>query len=188
MANKGILVVISGPSGVGKGTIIRELLKRNDRLRFSVSATTRAPREGEIDGEVYHFVSRDEFLKMIDGGMLLEYAEYSGNYYGTPAEPVDRLIDKGFSVVMDIEVQGAMQVMEKRPDATFIFIKPPSIETLEERLCARNTETEESIRRRMETSVREMTYIGKYKYIIENDVLEEAVEAVSRAILSEENK
>ncbi len=166
---RGILIVLSGPSGAGKSTVISALLKCRDDIRFSVSATTRQPRPGEVDGKDYFFRSRDEFMRMIGQGAFLEHAEYVGNHYGTPAAPVEEDLNAGFNVLLDIEVQGAAQVMKKRPDAVSVFLCPPSLTELERRLRGRGTDPEEKIKCRLETAREEYKMAGNYTYIVVND-------------------
>lgn len=172
--SKGRLIVFSAPSGCGKGTMLAEILK-DERFRTSVSATTRAPREGETDGVSYHFISREDFDKKIDGGQFLEHAEYCGNCYGTLVTEVDPYLEKGINVILEIEVQGAMKIRQKRPDALFIFIAPPSVSELRRRLNKRGTETEDVIEKRVSAAAGEIAQAGKYDYIIVNDALEDAV-------------
>ena len=170
MAKKGLLIVLSGPSGVGKGTILQEFV--NDpslKLAYSVSMTTRNKRPGEVDGVNYYFVSREEFERARDNGELLESAEFVGNYYGTPLKEVERLRNQGKNVILEIEVQGCMQVTEKVKDALTIFIVPPSMEELEKRIRGRATEPEEVIQERIAKASREMELIGNYKYVVCND-------------------
>ena len=183
--DKGVLVIVSGPSGAGKSTIIHGVSQRRSDIRFSVSATTRAPREGEVDGVDYLFKTREEFREMIDAGAFLEHAEYVGNYYGTPAAPVDEFIASGCTVILDIEVQGAAQVMEKRPDAVSVFLCPPSLEELERRLRSRGTDSEEKICERLATARREYAQAHKYGYIIINDEIETAVRELDAVITAE---
>lgn len=185
MANKGLLVVISGPSGAGKGTVLKTLLAGDDSLRFSVSATTRAPRPGETDGKEYYFISREEFKRMTDSGGMLESAEYCGNCYGTPEAPILEWTGQGNDVILDIEVQGGAQVRKKRPDSVGIFILPPSMEELERRLKKRATEPEETMRKRLETARREIPEASSYDYVVVNDSVELAVARI-RAILQAE--
>jgi guanylate kinase len=172
----GKLFVISGSSGVGKGTVIKEFLKKHSEFKLSVSCTTRKPRDGEINGMHYFFVSNEEFEQMINNNEFLEYACYSGNYYGTNNKFVDEKIASGKSVLLEIELQGALQVMEKRPDAVTIFIKPPTFEELENRLRGRHTETEEAIQKRLVAAHEELNNIDKFHYVIENDKVEKAVD------------
>ncbi len=165
---KGLLLVISGPSGVGKGTIINSLLE-DENIAYSVSATTRAPRPGEVDGVNYHYITKAEFKTLIDNGDVLEYAEYTGNYYGTPRKFVEQKLNEGKSVVLEIETCGAMQIKKKMPEAVLIFICPPSLEELESRLRGRGTETEEVILRRLETARNEIKLIPEYDYAVVNE-------------------
>lgn len=176
MNKRGKLFVISGPSGAGKSTVIARLLKRLDNTYFSVSATTREPRRGERDGIDYHFVSHDRFREMIEKDELLEWAEYVGNYYGTPAGPVDEKLDAGFDVILDIETKGAASVMEKRPDAIGIFLFPGSYDILAERLRARSTDSEEVIKNRLAQARRECEKVDMYRYVIINDRVETAAD------------
>lgn len=173
--SKGRLIVFSAPSGCGKGTMLREIL-RDENFYISVSATTREPREGEVDGVDYHFISREEFQKLIDNNGMLEYAEYCDNLYGTPVKEVREQLDKGRNVILEIEVKGAMKIRKLCPEALFIFVVPPSLKELDRRLRKRGTETEEVIIQRVERAAEEIPYAVKYDYIIVNDGLEEAVE------------
>ena len=182
---KGRLFVISGPSGAGKSTLVARLLERLDNVYFSVSATTREPRHGETDGKDYFFVSHDKFREMIAGGELLEYAEYVGNYYGTPAGPCDEMLSRGRDVILDIETQGAAQVMKLRPDAISMFIFPKSFEQLEERLRLRKTDSEEKILARLAQARIECRRAEMYKYIIINDRVETAADEVEAVITAE---
>ena len=179
MENKrGKLFVYAGASGVGKGTIMKELLKRNERIRLSVSATTRNPREGEVHGREYFFVSKDEFKQMIEEDGFLEHAQYCDNYYGTPKSYVDEQLSKGLNVFLEIELQGAQNVLKLRPDAVSIFIVPPSVEELERRLRDRGTETEEAIEKRLAQAKVELDNAKLYQYIVINDDLDTAVQDV----------
>lgn len=173
--SKGRLIVFSAPSGCGKGTMLREIL-RDENFYISVSATTREPREGEVDGVDYHFISREEFQKLIDNNGMLEYAEYCDNLYGTPVKEVREQLDKGRNVILEIEVKGAMKIRKLCPESLFIFVVPPSLKELDRRLRKRGTETEEVIIQRVERAAEEIPYAVKYDYIIVNDGLEEAVE------------
>ena len=185
---RGLLIIISGPSGVGKGTVRKYFEANKDlNLAYSTSMTTRKPREGEIDGKDYFFVTREQFIQSIQKGELLEYAEFVGNYYGTPLKEVNRLRDEGKNVLLEIEVQGAKQVQEKCPDAISIFIIPPSMEELERRLRGRGTEPEDVILQRLETAKTEMTFKDRYKYVVLNDDAEKAAEEVLNIIHSEGN-
>ena len=166
---KGTLFVFSGPSGVGKGTLNAKLFAEfGDQIAFSVSATTRAPREGEIDGKHYFFISRQEFENRIANNEFLEYAQFAGNCYGTPKPYVLSLLEQGKNVLLEIEVQGAMQVMERMPECVSIFVLPPSFEELERRLRGRGTESEEKVRARLETARGEIVYAPRYQYQIVN--------------------
>lgn len=174
---KGILVVISGFSGAGKGTIMKELIQRYDYF-LSVSATTRQPRYGEVEGKDYYFHTKEEFQQMIDGGELVEWAEYVGNYYGTPKKRVEEQLNMGRDVLLEIEMQGGMLVKEQFPDALLIFISPPSAKILKERLTGRGTESPEEIEKRLLRAVEEVKYMKDYDYIIVNDELEDAIRKV----------
>ena len=175
--NKAKLIIFTGPSGVGKGTMLTDFFKRVDnKIVYSISNTTRAPRDGEINGMHYFFISKEEFEQMIKEEQFLEYACYSGNYYGTNKKFVDEKISQGKSVLLEIELQGALQVMKKRPDAVTIFIKPPAFEELENRLRGRHTETEEAIQKRLAAAKEELKNINKFHYIIENDIVDKAVD------------
>lgn len=181
--NKGRLIVFSAPSGCGKGTMLAEILKDKNYC-VSVSATTREPREGEVDGVNYHFISKGDFLQKVADSEFLEYAEYCDNYYGTLISEVDGRLNDGLNVILEIEVQGAMKIREKRPDALFIFIAPPSVNELRRRLKKRGTETDEVIEKRVSQAAGEIALAQKYDYIIVNDALEDAVSdffAVMRA-------
>lgn len=183
--NKGKLFVFTGPSGTGKGTILKEILAEDERLRLSVSATTRKPRDGEVNGVHYWFLEKDAFEAQIAQDAFLEYACYVGNYYGTPEPPVNQQLAAGYDVFLEIEVQGAMQIHEKRPDAVMIFVAPPSVETLSARLHGRGTEEEEKITARLKQAEEELTHMNRFDYLIVNDDLQEAV-ADLRAILRAE--
>lgn len=172
--NKGQIFIISGPSGCGKSTLLKEVFSKRDKVYFSVSATTREPREGETDGVQYYFVTKEKFRNMIENDEFLEYAEYVENSYGTPREPVETKIDEGYDVFMDIEVQGAAQVKAKKPEAVSIFIAPPSIEELERRLRSRSTETEEKVQGRLQKARVELFEAPKYDFQIVNDDVERA--------------
>lgn len=187
--DRGLLVVISGPSGVGKGTVRRALFEReNHNLEYSVSMTTRKPRVGEVDGKDYFFVSKEDFEQGIKDGRLLEYAEFVNNYYGTPMDYVEERLSVGKEVVLEIEVQGAMQVREKMPDAVFIFIAPPSRKALRDRITKRATEPEEIINQRMEKAEREFHMAHKYDYIVVNDTVENAADRIMAIIRAEHAK
>ena len=185
--NKGLLIVYTGASGVGKGTIMKELLKKNPNLRLSVSATTRAPREGEVDGREYYFVSRERFDEMIDEDGFLEHAEYVGNKYGTPKQAVFSMLDEGLDVILEIEVKGFMQVKEACPDCVTIFIAPPSFEVLEARLRGRGTESEEVVAARLKTAREELQSQSMFDYIVVNDDIDRATDEVLSIISNRKN-
>ncbi|MCR4796769.1 MULTISPECIES: guanylate kinase [Ruminococcus] len=185
--NKGRLIVFSAPSGCGKGTMLEEILK-DERFAVSVSATTRAPREGEKDGVNYHFLTREDFEQRIADGKFIEHAEYCQNLYGTLSSEVDGRLEKGLNVILEIEPQGAMKIREKRPDALFIFIVPPSIGELRRRLKKRGTETDEVIEERISKAAWEISQAEKYDYIIVNDALEDAVSDFFAVIRGEQLK
>ena len=186
---RGLLIVISGPSGVGKGTVRKALVQREGHdLEYSVSMTTRQPREGEVEGKEYYFVSREEFEKQVKEGNLLEYAEFVGNYYGTPYDKVREKLDQGSEMVLEIEVQGAMQVKRKIPDAVFIFIAPPSYKALEERLVSRGTEDKKALNERLKKAHREVELAGEYDYIVINDEVDNAADRIMAIIRAEHAK
>ena len=186
MSERGLLIVFSGPSGVGKGTVRQEIFSTPDqKFEYSVSMTTRAQRPGEVDGKDYFFRSREEFEELIRNGQMLEYAEYVGNYYGTPLAYVNETLDKGIDVFLEIEVQGALQVKKKVPDAVFIFLTPPDLNELEERLVGRGTDSEEVIAQRIERAREEIALMSEYDYTIVNDEVPLAAERVKRVIEAE---
>ena len=187
MKNKGRLIVFSAPSGCGKGTMLEEILK-DERFAVSVSATTRAPREGEKDGVNYHFLTREDFEKRIAEGKFIEHAEYCQNLYGTLVSEVDGRLERGLNVILEIEPQGAMKIREKRPDAVFIFVVPPSIGELRRRLKKRGTETDEVIEERVSKAAWEISQAEKYDYVIVNDALEDAVSDFFAVIRGEQLK
>ncbi|MEG1620458.1 MAG: guanylate kinase [Oscillospiraceae bacterium] len=182
MKNNGLLIVISGPSGVGKGTVLAEYRKTHDNLHMSVSATTRNPRPGEIDGKDYYFISREKFDTMVAQGEMFEYAIYGDNCYGTPKKPVEEKIKQGIDVILEIEVQGAMQVRNASPEAVLIFIMPPSFEVLKNRLVGRNTETIEAVNKRLSAAQAEISSAGDYDFVILNDDVDRAVAKLSAVI------
>ena len=184
LMNKGTLFVVTGPSGAGKGTVLGKVFQQVDHLHFSVSATTRAPREGEVDGVNYHFMTKENFLSLVEQGRFLEYAQYVGNYYGTPMAPVEKKLEQGIDVLLEIEVQGALKVMEKCPDAVSVFIAPPSLEELGNRLRGRGTEAEETVAKRLETAAWECSQMDKYQYIVVNDLVDTAVDKMRAIILA----
>lgn len=186
MSERGLLIVFSGPSGVGKGTVRQEIFSTPDhKFEYSVSMTTRAQRPGEVDGKDYFFRSREEFEELIRNGQMLEYAEYVGNYYGTPLTYVNETLDKGIDVFLEIEVQGALQVKKKVPDAVFIFLTPPDLNELQERLVGRGTDSEEVIAQRIERAREEIALMREYDYAIVNDEVPLAAERVKRVIEAE---
>ena len=186
MSERGLLIVFSGPSGVGKGTVRQEIFSTPDhKFEYSVSMTTRAQRPGEVDGKDYFFRSREEFEELIRNGQMLEYAEYVGNYYGTPLTYVNEILDKGIDVFLEIEVQGALQVKKKVPDAVFIFLTPPDLNELQERLVGRGTDSEEVIAQRIERAREEIALMSEYDYAIVNDEVPLAAERVKRVIEAE---
>ena len=184
--HRGLLIVLSGPSGVGKGTVRKELFQQPDtNYEYSISMTTRSPREGEVDEVDYFFKTRHEFEELIDQGELLEYAEYVGNYYGTPLEYVNKMRDAGRDVFLEIEVQGAAQVRDKVPDGLFIFLAPPSLSELEERLVGRGTESDEVIASRIHAARKELEMMNLYDYVVENDEVENACDRINAIIIAE---
>lgn len=187
--NRGLLIVLSGPSGVGKGTVRSALFDMTGHdLVYSVSMTTRAPREGEVDGREYFFVTREEFQKRINENKFLEYAEFVNNYYGTPLDKVEEQLASGKEVVLEIEVQGALQVRKKMKDAVFVFIAPPTMEDLLKRLKTRGTESEELVKSRTEKAHKELELAYLYDYIVVNDTVENAADKIMAIIRAEHAK
>lgn len=184
MKRKGILIVVSGFSGVGKGTLMKQLVHSYDNYALSVSMTTRQPRPGESDGKEYFFVSREVFEKTIADNGLIEYANYCGNYYGTPKEYVEKQLEKGKDVILEIEIQGALKVREQFPTALLLFVMPPSAQELKKRLEGRGTETEEVIDKRLKRATEEAEGIENYDFIVINDKLEECVKEMHGLILA----
>lgn len=184
---RGLKIVLSGPSGSGKGTIVKELIK-DEQFLLSISATTRIPRQGEEDGVHYFFKTRETFEKMIKANELLEYAEFCGNYYGTPKRFIDESVRQGKDVILEIEVAGAMQIKRIYPDAVFIFVVPPSLTELESRLIGRNTEVREVINRRLARAREELEFYKQYDYVVINDRLVEAIDEVKCIVRAEKLK
>ena len=179
---RGQLIVFSGPSGVGKGTILAKYMEGRSNICYSVSATTRSPRPGEVDGQQYFFLTKEKFEEMIGADQMLEYARYSGNYYGTPKQFVEDKLAAGVDVVLEIEVQGAAKVRAACPEALFIFVLPPSYEVLCSRLTGRGTEDAATVQRRLDAAVGELSQAGTYDYVIVNDDLDQAVEELATVV------
>lgn len=186
--NKGFLLVISGPSGVGKGTVLHDLMNTQENLVYSVSATTRKKRDGEIEGVSYFYKSHEEFEKMISEDKFLEYAYVHNNYYGTPKDFVEKKISEGKIVVLEIDVQGAVNVKNNTDNAVFIFLAPPSLSELKNRIVGRGTETENDINLRMNNARRELEYIKYYDYLVINDHINSAINSVNEIINAEKHK
>ena len=188
MADKGLLVVVSGFSGAGKGSIMKRILQKYDNYALSISATTRDPRPGEMDGQDYFYKTQKQFEKMIDKDELIEYASYQGNYYGTPKAYVEKQLNSGKDVILEIEVQGATKVKELLPDTILIFVTPPSAAELRDRLTKRATESADQIRGRLRRAVVEAEYMPNYDYILINDDLEAAVTELDEIVQTEHKK
>ena len=183
--SRGNLIVISGPSGAGKGTVIERLREINKNIWLSISMTSREIRSNDIPNETYFFVTKEEFEQRIEDGVFLEYAMYNGNYYGTPKDKIVDKLNKGIDVVLEIEIQGALKVKELIPDAIFIFILPPSMKELKNRLVGRGTDSKEKILNRFRTAYKEINEVTKYNYVVVNDEIDMAVEKVNAILLSE---
>lgn len=185
MSQKGLLIVVSGPSGTGKGTVLDRLRQSNQNVRYSVSATTRKPREGEVDGQSYFFKSVEEFEDMIGNGELVEWVQYCGNYYGTPKKCIDKSMKDGIDVILEIEVEGALNIKEIYPESVLVFILPPSFDELRRRIEGRGTERAEVIRQRMDKAGREFLQVDKYDYVVINNRVGKAVEDINSIIVAE---
>ena len=185
---KGKTFIICGPSGVGKGTVVARLMASDPTLYFSVSATTRAPRPGEVDGKHYHFLTQEQFDQWVDEGQFLEHAEFVGNRYGTPRQFIDKAMEQGRDVILDIEIQGAEQVHQKRPEAVRIFIAPPSWDELERRLIGRGTEDMDKVRSRLQRGKDEFLVAKDFDYFVINDTVDRAVEEISAIMCAEHCK
>ena len=185
---KGLLILLSGPSGTGKGTVCDLLRQKHPEISYSISATTRQPRPGEQDGVNYYFYTKEKFREMIDQGQLLEWAEVYGNFYGTPKQKVLDRLDAGEDILLEIDTQGALNVMKVMPEGLFIFLLPPSLEELAARLKGRGTETEESLHRRLGAAVDEIKLATKYRYVVVNDKVEDAEETIANIIEAEHHR
>ena len=183
--NRGVLIVISGPSGAGKGTICKELLDKHNNIYISVSATTRSPRAGEVDGINYYFLTKESFEEKVSQNGFLEYANVHGNFYGTPKVNVEKMLEEGKDVILEIDIQGALQVKENFSEGVFIFILQPSMEELKQRIIKRGSETEESLMTRFKNAYKEINYVSKYNYAVVNDTLDLAVSKVESIIAAE---
>ena len=183
--NRGVLIVISGPSGAGKGTICKALLEKDKNIYLSVSATTRTPRIGEVEGVNYYFFTKEVFESKVKENGFLEYANVHGNFYGTPKVNVEKMLEEGKDVILEIDIQGALQVKENFKEGVFIFILPPSMEELKQRIIKRGSETEESLMTRFKNAYKEINYVSKYNYAVVNDTLDIAVSKVESIIAAE---
>lgn len=182
---RGLLIVISGPSGAGKGTICKRFMEKNKDVMLSVSATTRSPRAGEVEGINYFFMSKEQFVEKIESNDFLEYAEVYDNYYGTPKSNVEEMLQNGKDVILEIDIQGALKVKENTREGVFVFILPPSMEELKQRIINRGSETNESLMKRFKSAYKEINFISKYNYAVVNDKVEIAVEKLEAIISAE---
>jgi len=182
MKNKGLIVVLSGPSGCGKSTILKSVLESSEKNRLSISATTREMRDGEVDGEHYYFMDKNEFDSQIENREMLEYATYCGNMYGTPKKYVESMCDMGYNVILEIEVAGAMQIKHRYDNALMIFLMPPSFDELKNRLIGRSTESETIIKERLEVAVKEIKAAVQYDYVVINDDIDSCVDLINNII------
>lgn len=188
MFHKGLLAVVCGPSGVGKGTILKLVKERDEKLRFSVSATTRKPREGEIEGLNYFYISVEEFKEMIKNDELIEWVEYCGNYYGTPQKYIEDSIKDGYNIILELEVEGAANIKNKYPDSISVFIVPPSYNDLKKRIEGRGTENIEAIEKRLDRAKEEVKFINKFDYVIINDSIENTANNLNNILSAEKFK
>lgn len=188
MKNKGLLLVISGFSGAGKGTVMKEIMKKYDDYALSISATTRLPREGEVDGREYFFKTVEQFKQMINENKLIEYANYVGNYYGTPKEYVENHLEAGKNVILEIEIQGALNIKKLYPDAVLMFIMPPDAKELENRLRGRGTEDEKTVHARLMRAAEEAEGVEAYDYIVVNDDVTKCAERINDIVICEKSK
>ncbi len=188
MKSKGVLLVISGPAGVGKGTVCKEFMQKNKNTFLSVSMTTRQPREGEVEGVNYFFRTKEEFMKLVSENKFLEYAQFCDNCYGTPREAVEEQLEKGHDVILEIEVQGALQVKEKFDECILVFVVPPSYEELKGRLVGRGTETPDVVEKRLLRALEEFKLMPRYDYILMNDTVENAVQRLEAVVTAEKTK
>ena len=186
--NKGKVIVVSGPSGVGKGTVVKELIVSNKDCALSVSATTRSPREGEAHGVNYFFITKEEFTQKINNNEMLEYAEYCSNFYGTPKDYVLKSVEQGKNIILEIEVQGALNVKKIIPEAVTVFVMPPSLQELEDRLRGRGTETDEVVGQRLKTAIAEIKQAPQYDYIVVNNTVMQCVADIVSIIIAERQK